>query len=194
MLRELLISLRAVFVTVIACSVAYPLILLVFAMAVAPQQRLGSLVYNDSGKPIGSRLIAQAFTQPRYVWPRPSAVDYNATGAGGSNLSPRNPLIRERANEIISRMRLASDIEVPADLVTASGCGLDPHISLQSAMVQIPRIAQARNADERIIGDIVSHVAHTEASGPPGGPPLVNVLLVNLELDRALPATTPETE
>ncbi len=95
---------------------------------------------------IGARLVAQPFTRPEYLWPRPSAVDYNASGAGGSNLSPTNHKIRERADAILANYNLRDGATLPADLVTASGSGLDPHISLAAALIQADRIAMSRTS------------------------------------------------
>jgi K+-transporting ATPase ATPase C chain len=193
MFREISASLRGVIATLVVCTVIYPLVLLAFAMVAAPEKRMGSIVHDESGKPIGSRLVAQGFTQPQYFWPRPSAVDYNAAGAGGSNLSPLSPQIRERAEDIIARLELAQGAKVPAELVTASGGGLDPHVTLAGALVQVPRVARARQVEEQTITQVVERIAAEESAGPPGGERLVNVLLVNIALNREFPLvpTTP---
>ncbi len=93
-----------------------------------------------------ARLLAQGFARPEYFWPRPSAVDYNASAAGGSNLSPTNPALRARAEEILARTA-GGGKPLPADLVTASGSGLDPHITLEAASYQVQRVAAARGVD-----------------------------------------------
>ena len=114
---ELFASLRLVGVTIAVCVVAYPLGMLAVAAVVAPDARMGSLVVDSEGRVVGSRLVAQGFSRPEYFWPRPSAVDYDAAGAGGSNLSPANPAIGERAEEIISRL------ELPDRYVSSRGPG-----------------------------------------------------------------------
>jgi K+-transporting ATPase ATPase C chain len=191
MFQATITSIRSIAATLIVCMVLYPLALLGFAMVAAPQQRMGSLIADEDGKLIGSRLIAQAFTQPGYFWPRPSAVDYNAAGAGGSNLSPLNPQVRKRAEEILARLDLPPDDNVPADLVTTSGGGLDPHITLAGALVQVPRVARARNASEENVKQIIQRVANLHPAGTPIGTPLVNVLLLNLELNSEFPSAKP---
>jgi K+-transporting ATPase ATPase C chain len=190
-LREIVASLRVIAATLVICAALYPLTLLAFAMVAAPQQRMGSLVFDETGNPIGLRLVAQAFTHPGYFWPRPSAVDYNAAGAGGSNLSPLSPLIRERAEGIIERMELSPEAKLSADLLTTSGGGLDPHITLAGALVQAPRVADARHVAEDHVKKIIDRVVNENPAGPPGGEPLVNVLLLNLELNREFPSTIP---
>jgi K+-transporting ATPase ATPase C chain len=191
MLRDVIASLRAIAATAVVCMILYPLALLAFAIVVAPEQRRGSLVVDDSGKPIGSRLLAQSFTQPGYFWPRPSAVDYNAAGAGGSNLSPLNPLVRERAEGVLARLALPAATQVPAELVTTSGAGLDPHITVRGALVQAPRIARAREGSVDDLKTLIDRVAIAHPAGVPGGEPLVNVLILNLELNREFPTTKP---
>ncbi len=141
MLNEFIRSFRLMGLSIAVCVVAYTTLILATASVVAPEKRLGSLVYGSDGQVIGSRLVAQPFTRPEYLWPRPSAVDYNAFGAGGSNLSPTNPKIRERADAILANYKLKDGATLPADLVTASGSGLDPHISLAAALIQADRIA-----------------------------------------------------
>lgn len=206
MIRELLASVRLTVVTVIVCCVAYPLGVLAFALVAAPETRLGSLVAGKDGAPAGSRLVAQAFTRPEYFWPRPSACDYDASAAAGSNLSPASPQLRQRAEEILARLKAepqadgnsqeaktrradASTLaaQVPAELVTASGSGLDPHISLAGALVQAQRVANRRNVGENEIRRLVERHVDWNAPAALGGVPLVNVLLLNLALDEAHP-------
>lgn len=191
MFQNLIASLRFIAATAVVCVVIYPLALLAFAIVAAPDERMGSLIVDDTGKPIGSRLIAQSFTQPGYFWPRPSAVDYNAAGAGGSNLSPLNPLVRDRAERMIAQMDLPPDAKIPAELVTTSGAGLDPHLTLSGALVQVPRVAHARHATLDQLRAMIERIAKAHPAGVPGGEPLVNVLMLNLELNREFPATKP---
>lgn len=181
-MKTLLTSLRLVVATLLVCSIAYPLLLLGFAKVISPHTAEGSLVYGSDGRIIGSRLIAQAFTAPRYFWPRPSAVDYNGAGAGGSNLSPTNPALAERAQKLIAQYDAGVDRPLPADLVTASGSGLDPNISYDAAEYQVPRIAAARQIPESLVGSLVENEA-VSVAGPLAPSRIVNVLELNLALD-----------
>lgn len=182
MRTELLTALRLVGLTIVICVVAYPIGVLAIAAVAVPDARMGSLLTDSEGRVVGSRLVAQSFTRPEYFWPRPSAVDYNAAGAGGSNLSPANPAIRERAEEIISRLALQAETAVPAELVTASGAGLDPHISYVGAIVQAARVAEARGMSEnevmRFIDDAAESLPLADEKAK-----IVNVLVLNLSLD-----------
>lgn len=178
-------SLRLFVLSLIVCSGAYPAIMLAFASMAAPEKAQGSLIQNQQGTIIGSRLLAQSFTRPEYFWPRPSAPDYNASATGGSNLSPTNPALTEKAREIISRLKPQGDQRVPADLVSASGSGMDPHISLSAAMYQVPRVATARNLAEDRVKELVNQQLDSPTLAAFGGEPVVNVLELNLALDRA---------
>ncbi len=173
-------SLRVVVASMGLCVVGYTGVILGVAQAVTPATAGGSLVADASGHVVGSRLVAQGFSDPRYVWPRPSAVNYDAAAAGGSNLSPANPEIATRAKAIIAAYGV--DAPIPADLVTASGAGLDPHISLAGALFQVPRVAKARGIDEDSVRGLITRLAFA-----PGGPLtqdlIVNVLELNLALD-----------
>lgn len=180
-------SLRLFVISLIVCSAAYPATILGFAALAASEARQGSLIRNEQGTVIGSRLLAQNFTRPEYFWPRPSAVDYDASGAGGSNLSPTNPVLTEQAREIIDRLKPQTGELVSADLVSASGSGLDPHISLDGAIAQIPRVATSRAMGENELRQFVEQHARTSAPAFLGGEPLVNVLLINLALDETYP-------
>jgi K+-transporting ATPase ATPase C chain len=128
-------------------------------------------------------LLSQRFTRPEYFWPRPSAVDYNASATGGSNLSPTNPKITERAKEIVARLRPSGDMQVPADLVTTSGSGMDPHITLAAAKLQVPRVAAARELSANLLEQLVRDQADPPTFSALRGEPLVNVLELNLALD-----------
>ncbi len=179
-------SLRLTGLTIVVCVVAYTALMLASASLVAPEKRLGSLIYGAEGKVIGSRLVAQAFTRPEYLWPRPSAVDYNASGAGGSNLSPTNPKVRERAEAILVKHDVADGATLPADLVTASGSGLDPHITQDAALIQANRIAMSRQVDISIIRELLQKQAGSSSADSGGAEGLVNVLEFNLLLDSQL--------
>ena len=183
MLTNILPSLRLAVVTILLCCVGYTSIVLASAAAIAPHRRHGDLV-EVNGAPVGARLVAQSFTRDEYLWPRPSAVNYAAHAAGGSNLSPLNSAIADRAREILARLDASDSRPAPADLVTASGSGLDPHISLEGALHQAPRIAHTRNAP---LSDIEQFLS-SQSEGPPGMPRIVNVLLTNIALDQQFPA------
>ena len=163
--------LRLTFTSIVLCMFFYTNAILDFARAVDPDKATGSLITNESGQVIGSRLVAQAFTSDRYFHPRPSACDYNGQGAAGSNLSPTNPELTTRAQTIIDTTGATTDRLIPADLVTASGSGLDPHITLDAARFQIPGIAAARH----LTADTIDALLPDK--------PIVNVLELNLALD-----------
>ena len=188
MKTDLFASLRLLAATLLVCSLLYPVALWLFGQVVAPEAAEGSLVRAADGRVIGARRIAQAFSSPRYVWPRPSAVDWDASAAGGSNLSPANPKIAERARELLARpgMKLAGP--VPAELVLASGSGLDPDLSEAAALYQAPRVAAARELAPERVSTLVRRLARPVAPG--ASERLVNVLELNLALDRALDGTS----
>lgn len=181
--QQIITSGRIVLASMTICCLLYGLAMLSFGRFVMGGSAEGSLVVNDHGEIIGSELIAQGFTRQKYLWPRPSAVDYNASASAGSNLSPTNPALRHRAEAIITRMGAKAGNPVPADLVSASGSGLDPHITLAAAKYQAPRVATARGLSNVTVIGLLERSAKR-----PGGPltpePVVNVLLVNMALDR----------
>lgn len=181
-------GLRVAAATMVLCVAGYTALILGFAQAVTPATANGSLVTNEDGEVVGSRLIAQAFTSPEYFWPRPSAVDYDAAGAGGSNLSPANPELTERAEALIAAHGGATEERpIPADLVTPSGAGLDPHISLEGALFQAQRVAEARGVATSAITSVVRDMAYAPGAFFTEGR-IVNVLELNLALDAELAA------
>ncbi|MCI0480249.1 MAG: potassium-transporting ATPase subunit KdpC [Candidatus Dadabacteria bacterium] len=183
--RQLVTSVRIVIFTMAVCCVLYTLLIFVIGRTLTPHTAEGSLITYREGKVMGSELIAQKFTRPEYFWPRPSAVDFNAAATGGSNLSPTNPKLRERALEIMGVIGTTADNPIPADLVTASGSGLDPHITLEAARYQAERVAEARGLPiETVNGILDEHAVKTGGMLTPE--PLVNVLLINIELDRTV--------
>lgn len=176
-------SLRLAAVTSLVTVVGYTGLVLTFATLTTPSTATGSLVRDADGRVVGSRLIGQRFEGRGYLWPRPSAVDWNASGAGGSNLSPTSAKLTERAASEVQRHGARPDHLLPADLAAASGSGLDPHITLVAARYQAPRIASARG---RSLAEIEALLARHAV--PPGGSVLtpsllVNVLEANLALD-----------
>jgi K+-transporting ATPase ATPase C chain len=171
----------------VVTGVAYPLAVTAAARCVFPSQASGSLVVRD-GAPVGSSLIGQPFEDPRYFWGRLSATapfPYNAGASSGSNLGPLNPALVDAVGERVKALRDAGggdDRPIPADLVTASGSGLDPHISPAAAAWQVPRVARARGLSPAAVQATVAR--HTEGRQLGFlGEPRVNVLAVNLALD-----------
>lgn len=175
-------SLRLTFLSLLVCSLIYPAVVVGVAQLFAPQKRLGSLIYGENQAVIGSQLIGQAFSEDRYFWPRPSAVNFDASAAGGSNLSPGNSLITQRATEIIAKVSASGPLLVPADLVTASGSGLDPHISLDAALIQLERVAIANKTSKEEILQLVKSQARLVS--PFSKEEIINVLELNLAIKR----------
>ncbi len=173
----------------ILTGVAYPLLITGIAQAAFPRQANGSLIMKD-GKAVGSSLIGQPFDAPKYFWSRPSGTTpaYNGQASTGSNLGPTNPALTDAVKARIDALGAADPDNhdpVPVDLVTASGSGLDPHISPAAAAYQIHRVAKARSLDEAKLRDLIAR--HTD--GPElgvFGEPGVNVLELNLALDAML--------
>jgi K+-transporting ATPase ATPase C chain len=168
-------------------GVAYPIVVTGIAQTLFRAHANGSLIVKD-GKPVGSRLIGQPFDDPKYFWSRPSATSPFADNAGsssGSNLSPTNPDLVKAVQGRVDALRAAdpdNTAPVPVDLVTASGSGLDPHISPAAALYQVPRVARARKLDPEAVRQLVER--HTEGRFLGFlGEPRVNVLTLNLALD-----------
>lgn len=168
-------------------GIAYPLAVTGVAQALFPRQAAGSLIVKD-GKPVGSRLIGQPFSDPRYFWSRPSATSpqpYNGLASGGSNLGPLNPALTDAVKARIAALRAAdpsNHAPIPVDLVTASASGLDPDISLAAAYYQAPRIARVRHLSlEQVRALIAAHARRPWLGFI--GEPHVNVLALNLALD-----------
>ena len=148
MIRETVTALLACLVSFVLCAVAYPAVVWGLAQLAFPHQAEGSLIYDRDRTVIGSELIAQPFASDRYFQPRPSAVDYKADAAGGSNLGTKNPDLRKKIVERVEALKASPERPVPVDLVTASGSGLDPDISQEAAEYQIGRVAAARQIPE----------------------------------------------
>jgi K+-transporting ATPase ATPase C chain len=191
MVVQLRSALMMFFILTILTGVAYPLAVTAIAQLLFPHQANGSLISKD-GKPIGSTLIGQPFDDPKYFWGRPSATapfPYNAAASSGSNLGPTNPALIETVKMRVAALKAAdpgNDTPVPVDLVTASGSGLDPHISSASAEYQVRRVARARGRDEAFVRTLVSQ--HTEGRQLGMlGERRVNVLALNLALDATDP-------
>lgn len=184
MFTDLSATLRMSLASIIVCVIGYGGFTLGAAALIAPETRLGQLIEID-GQIVGSRQVAQAFTRPEYIWPRPSAVDYAADATGGSNLSPANPLIRERTTGLLASLGATPENPAPAELVLASGSGLDPHITEAAALFQADRVAQARGISAETVHELIDNQARPIGPGDPAR--VVNVLLLNIELDRAAP-------
>lgn len=165
-------------------GIIYPLAITGISQVIFPSQANGEVVIVN-GKIVGSELIGQNFTSPRYFHGRPSAVGYNASTSGGSNYGPTNVKLTDRVNASINEIKtengLSANATVPADLVLASGSGLDRYISVDSAELQVPRIAKARNLNESVIRELITK--NEEVPFPGIGQPVVNVLKLNIALD-----------
>jgi K+-transporting ATPase ATPase C chain len=172
----------------------YPLTLWAIGQSFFPDEASGSLIHKD-GVVIGSRLIAQPFRGREYFWPRPSAVSYDASASGGSNYAASNPKLRQRVALWLREHADPRQGEVPADLVMASGSGLDPHITLKNARYQLDRVADAwtkkTGADPAEVRKTIAELLKQKATAPFGGlagVELINVLEVNLALPDAMKA------
>ncbi len=176
-------------VTMVLLGGGYNVVVWGIGRTLFPAQAEGSLLRRADGTVIGSRLIAQKFTRPEYFRPRPSAVDYNAASTGGSNYGPSNPdqlkAVRERLDASVAEDGVPAG-QVPSEMVTASGAGMDPHIQPSAADIQASRVAKARGVPVEKVRELIR--AHTE---PPTfgllGRARVNVLELNLALDQSLP-------
>ena len=165
-------------------GVIYPLVVTGIAQVVFPDQANGSLIMKD-GKTVGSELIGQQFDDPKYFWGRPSAANYNAAASSGSNYGPLNPALLDLVQARIDALKAAdpdNTLPIPVDLVTASGSGLDPDISVASALYQVQRVATARGLSEADVRSLVEKYTEGRQFGFLGEP-RVNVLLLNLALD-----------
>jgi K+-transporting ATPase ATPase C chain len=187
---EIVPSLRMLVMLTVVTGIAYPLVITGVAQVAFPHAANGSLIVVD-GKTLGSELIGQPFDDPKYFWSRPSATSpqpYNGASSSGSNQGPRNPALADAVKDRIKALRDADPgnaSPVPVDLVTASGSGLDPHISVAAADYQVARVAKARAmAPERVL-DLVGRATEGRTLGILGEP-RVNVLALNLALDRAV--------
>ena len=189
--RQFTTSLRALLVATVALGILYPLLVTGVTQVALPGEANGSLV-KASDATVGSALIGQQFVDakgkalPGYFQGRPSAVDYNAASSGGSNLGPENPDLAAQVKARIAAIAASdgvSEAQVPADAVTASASGLDPHISPEYAQEQVARVAAARGIDPQVVRRLVDENTEGRMLGFLGEP-TVNVLELNLALDR----------
>lgn len=185
MKQNILTAVRLTLVCMVFFMGIYSLLILGGAQLSPGKGKGETVTYND--RIVGWKLLGQKFTDDKYFWGRPSAVDYNAAGAGGSNKGPSNPdylqQVRDRIDSFIVHNPGIKKEEIPSDLVTASGAGLDPHISVQGAYVQAKRIAANRNIPIENINALVENNID-EPLGGLFGTKRVNVLQLNIELDK----------
>ena len=186
---EIFPALRMLVVLTALTGIVYPLVMTGIAQVAFPKAANGSLIV-ENGKTLGSELIGQPFDDPKYFWSRPSATSpqpYNGASSGASNQGARNPALADSVKDRIKALRDAdpdNKAPVPVDLVTASGSGLDPHISVAAAQYQTARVAKARGMSVERVRDLVSQSTVGRTLGVLGEP-RVNVLALNLALDRA---------
>jgi K+-transporting ATPase ATPase C chain len=198
-MRSLLaVALRTTGVTLVLTGLLYPLLVTGLALLLFPARAQGSWVTDQRGQVVGSELLAQGFSAPVYFQPRPSAAGaagYDATASSGSNLGPTSKKLRDGAAELVTKLHADNPdapSPIPVELVTASGSGLDPHLSPAAARWQVPRVARARRLAEERVRAVVEASIEGRTLGFLGEP-RVNVLLLNLALDRQFgrPVLTP---
>jgi potassium-transporting ATPase KdpC subunit len=183
---QLVTAVRVLAVLTLLLGVVYPVVLTATAQGLAPDRANGALVHDESGGVVGSRLQAQASSSARYFTPRPSATSYGRTGSGGSNLGPHHPRlladVLERVADFRDRNGLDATTPVPVDAVTASGSGLDPHISIANARLQAPPVAAARDLTlDQVLAAIERHTEDRDLGFI--GEVRVHVLELNRDLD-----------
>jgi potassium-transporting ATPase KdpC subunit len=186
---------RVTLVTLLLTGLAYPLMMTGLAQLLFPSRASGSLVEDGKGRTVGSELVGQGFTAPGYLWPRPSAAGekgWDASASSGSNLGPTSAKLRARVAAEVERLRRenpAAPGPVPAELVTTSASGLDPHLSPAAARWQAPRMAAARGLAVERVQAVIDESTEGRDLGFLGEP-RVNVLLLNLALDRRFGAAS----
>jgi len=186
-LKSIRTAIISMFLFTVLTGVVYPLVVTGIAQFVFPDKANGSLIRKD-GRVVGSELIGQSFSSPKYFWSRPSATSpfaYNAGASSGSNYGPLNPALLEATGKRMKELKELDSLNtnpVPVDLVTASGSGLDPHISVAAAVYQLPRVARSRHVSEQEVRSLLDHYTEGRQLGILGEP-RVNVFRLNLALD-----------
>ncbi len=187
-LREIKTSVVVTLILLIICCGAYPLVVYGAGQLLFPKQANGSLVLDENGKPIASTLLGQTFSADKYFNPRPSNAGqgYDSTSSSGSNLGATSQTLHDNVKQRVADYRKANNLTdsqpVPADAVTASASGLDPHISVKNALIQLPRVAHARNMSEDDLKTLVDRYTDGRDFGILGEPG-VNIVKLNLALD-----------
>jgi K+-transporting ATPase ATPase C chain len=195
-MKTFTIALRATIVTLVLTGLIYPFVMTGLAQVLFPWRANGSLVTDGKGQVIGSELIAQGFANPAYFQPRPSAAGekgYDGASSSGSNLGPTSKKLQDRIKDDLKRLKEENPdatAPVPADLVTTSGSGLDPDLSPTAMLWQVPRVAKARGVTAERVKAVVDSNVEGRTFGILGEP-RVNVLMVNLALDRQFGKATP---
>lgn len=192
MTKHLRANLLLLGLTFVISSVLYPLSVLAVGQGLLPSKASGDIVVGPDGKAVGARLVAQEFKGDEWFQPRPSAVGYTANASGGSNYGANNPKLRQRVEELLKTR--SENGNVPADAVTASGSGIDPHITLKNAKGQLDRVVAAWAAKKKLdpaqvrstVEAVLNEAVFEPLAGFAGGEPLVNALEVNVEIARRL--------
>jgi potassium-transporting ATPase KdpC subunit len=184
MKKNLMISIKLTIVMIVVCAIIYPLLIAAAGTLSSGSGRGVVVKVND--RIVGYELIGQKFTEDKYFWGRPSAVDYNAAGSAGSNKGPSNPeylqIVKNRIDTFLVHNPGVTKQDIPAEMVTASASGLDPDISPAAAYVQVKRIARIRNLNEEQIKALVTEHIRRPLAGI-AGPSTINVLKLNIALD-----------
>jgi len=190
-MKNFITAILMTLVTTVLLGLVYPLVVAGLAQVIFPHQANGSLIKNQAGEVVGSELIGQPFALPGYFLPRPSAAGaagYDAGASSGSNLGPTSQKLIDRVKADVEKYQAGNPGKpIPVDLVTTSGSGLDPHISPANAEFQLPRVAKERGLGEAEVRRIVAKYTEGRQFGFLGEP-RVNVLLMNLELDKVKPS------
>ena len=193
MLKEIKQGMLFTVVTMVLLGGAYHVVVWGVGRVFFAEQTDGSLIRRDDSTIIGSRLIAQKFTRPEYFRPRPSGVDYNAASTGGTNYGPSNPdhlkAVQQRVDAIVEEEGVQAR-QIPSEMVTASGAGLDPHVPPNAAELQATRVARSRNVDVSRVRELIAAHTETPTFGFLGRA-RVNVLELNLALDAAFGSRRP---
>lgn len=185
-MKHFMPALRMLIFMTILTGIVYPLLVTGISQALFPRQAQGELIENAGHVVIGSTLLSQKFTQDKYFWGRPSAVDFNPLPSGGSNLGQDSSDLKKAYDDRKAQLKKADPevaTEPPQDLLFASGSGLDPHISPEASQYQVPRVAKARGMDINRVKKIVDEMTEPRQYGI-FGEPTVNVLALNLALDK----------